>query len=225
MSQDQVRKPRASLGSSEGEDIFGTFDAGVAKRFLGMMVPYRRAFLTAVVAVLVSAASVVAIPALIGRAVNAAVAGDGALLDQTLIAFAGLVAVLLAVFEILLSVRWLHRLDRRPQALGPAAPRRDRRWWLFLAVTAALPAVTFFPLMKLGMLFLPMPLYPQWITNQLLVWALGGAALTLVIGLATKAPRPEVGADWPRSAAIALLTVGVNFVVDWMLWRSSGLKE
>ena len=36
MSQDQVRKPRASLGSSEGEDIFGTFDAGVAKRFLGI---------------------------------------------------------------------------------------------------------------------------------------------------------------------------------------------
>ncbi len=27
------------------------------------------------------------------------------------------------------------------------------------------------------------------------------------------------------AAAIALLTVGVNFVVDWMLYRSSGLKE
>ena len=139
-----------------------------------------------------------------------------------------LAAVLLAVFEILLSVRWLHRLDRRPQALGPAAPRRDRRWWLFFAVTAALPAVTFFPLMKLGMLFLPMPLYPQWITNQLLVWALGGAALTLVIGLATKAPRLLAGADWPKSAAIALLTVAAGYLtlavvagilhVDYRFW-------
>jgi len=27
------------------------------------------------------------------------------------------------------------------------------------------------------------------------------------------------------AAAIALLTVAVNFVVDWMLHRSSGLKE
>lgn len=27
------------------------------------------------------------------------------------------------------------------------------------------------------------------------------------------------------AAAIALLTVAINFVVDWMLWRSSGLKE
>ena len=63
MSQDQVRKPRASLGSSEGEDIFGTFDAGVARRFLAMLKPHRRSFLLAVAAVLVSAASVVTIPA------------------------------------------------------------------------------------------------------------------------------------------------------------------
>ena len=27
------------------------------------------------------------------------------------------------------------------------------------------------------------------------------------------------------AAAIALLTIGVNFVVDWMLHRSSGLKD
>ena len=111
MSQDQVRKPRASLGSSEGEDIFGTFDTGVAKRFLGMLAPHRRSFLIAVAAVLVSAASVVAIPALIGRAVNAAVARDGALLDQTLIAFAGLVAVYSTAFFI---EQWLSaRLAQR----------------------------------------------------------------------------------------------------------------
>ncbi|WP_312165110.1 ABC transporter ATP-binding protein [Phenylobacterium sp.] len=111
MSQPEPRKPRASLGSSEGEDIFGTFDTGVARRFLGMMKPYRRAFLTAVAAVLVSAASVVAIPALIGRAVNAAVARDGALLNQTLIAFAGLVAIYSTAFFI---EQWLSaRLAQR----------------------------------------------------------------------------------------------------------------
>lgn len=111
MSQPEPRKPRASLGSSEGEDIFGTFDTGVATRFLGMMKPYRRAFLTAVAAVLVSAASVVAIPALIGRAVNAAVARDGALLDKTLIAFAALVAIYSTAFFI---EQWLSaRLAQR----------------------------------------------------------------------------------------------------------------
>ena len=111
MTQELVKKPRASLGSSEGEDIFGTFDTGVAKRFLAIMRPYRRAFLGAVVAVLISAASVVAIPALIGRAVNAAVARDGALLDQTLIAFAGLVAIYSTAFFI---EQWLSaRLAQR----------------------------------------------------------------------------------------------------------------
>jgi len=112
MSQTAQRQPRASLGSSEGEDIFGTFDAGVARRFLGMLKPHRRSFLLAVVAVLISAASVVTIPALIGRAVDAAVARDGALLDRTLIAFAGLVAVYSTAFfvEQWLSARLAQRV-------------------------------------------------------------------------------------------------------------------
>ncbi|MET3527092.1 ABC transporter ATP-binding protein [Phenylobacterium koreense] len=110
--QNEARKPRASLGSSEGEDIFGTFDTGVAKRFLGMMGPHKRSFMFAVIAVLASAASVVAIPALIGRAVDAAVARDGGLLDRTLIAFAALVVVYSAAFflEQWLSARLAQRV-------------------------------------------------------------------------------------------------------------------
>lgn len=112
MSQPAPRKPRASLGSSEGEDIFGTFDTGVAKRFLAMLKPHRRSFMVAVVAVLISAASVVAIPALIGRAVNAAVARDATLLNQTLIAFAGLIAIYTTAFfmEQWLSARLAQRV-------------------------------------------------------------------------------------------------------------------
>lgn len=108
----QPRKPRASLGSSEGEDIFGTFDTGVAKRLLGMLRPHRRSFFLAVVAVLISAASVVAIPAVIGRAVSAAVAGDGDLLNQVLIAFAALVAIYSTAFfmEQWLSARLAQRV-------------------------------------------------------------------------------------------------------------------
>ncbi|WP_374577575.1 ABC transporter ATP-binding protein [Phenylobacterium sp.] len=112
MSQAEPRKPRASLGSSEGEDIFGTFDAGVARRFLSMLKPHRRSFMIAVVAVLASAASVVTIPALIGRAVNAAVARDGALLDHTLMVFGALVIVYSAAFflEQWLSARLAQRV-------------------------------------------------------------------------------------------------------------------
>ena len=143
----------------------------------------------------------------------------------TLIAFIGCVIVILASFNLLLAAPWLRRLAQAPQA---GLERRGGRWWLSFAIIAALPAVTFFPLMKLGMLFFPMRLFPQWITNQLLVWALVGAVLTLVIGLVLKAPRPTVRTDWPRSIVIALLSVGVGYLslhlvdrvfhVDYRFW-------
>lgn len=112
---DTVQAPpqrRASLGTSEGEDIFGTFDINVAKRFLEILKPHKRSFIIAVVAVLISAICAVSIPALIGRAVTAAVNRDGHLLDQILIAFAGLIAVYATAFfmEQWLSARLAQRV-------------------------------------------------------------------------------------------------------------------
>jgi ATP-binding cassette subfamily B protein len=111
-SNEAPRARRASLGSTEGDDIFGTFDTRVARRFLAFLKPHRKTFVWAVMAVLVSAISVVMIPALIGRAVNASVARDGAMLDRTLIAFAGLVAVYVTAFflEQWLSARLAQRV-------------------------------------------------------------------------------------------------------------------
>ena len=87
------RKPRASLGSSEGDDIFGTFDVSVARRFLGYLTPHKRPLLIAQAAVLITALCQIAIPSLIGTAVNRAVGHDAAALDQTLLLFAGAAAV------------------------------------------------------------------------------------------------------------------------------------
>ncbi|MES2897644.1 MAG: ABC transporter ATP-binding protein [Pseudomonadota bacterium] len=111
-SNEAPRQPRASLGSSEGDDIFGTFDTKVARRFFVFLKPHKKAFAMAVVAVLVAAISVVAIPALIGQAVNSAVAGDGAKLDRTLLAFAALVVVYSIAFfmEQWLSARLAQRV-------------------------------------------------------------------------------------------------------------------
>lgn len=107
-----ARAPRASLGSSEGDDIFGTFDTRVARRFFVFLKPHRKSFIAAVIAVLVAAASVVTIPAMIGHAVSAAVAKDGALLDRTLVLFAGLIAVYAVAFfmEQWLSARLAQRV-------------------------------------------------------------------------------------------------------------------
>ena len=114
--------PRASLGTPEADDVFGTFDPKVARRFFGFLKPHGKAFFWAQVAVLTAAASQVALPALIGRAVNAAVARDGRLLDLALIAFAALAGLYAAAgfLEQWLSARLAQRVifDIRRKMFG-----------------------------------------------------------------------------------------------------------
>jgi ATP-binding cassette subfamily B multidrug efflux pump len=92
------KTPRASLGSSEADDIFGIFDAAVARRFLAYLKPHRKAVITAQVAVLLSAASQVTLPLVIGRIVASATRHDVAALNRNLIAFAVAAAVFVAMF-------------------------------------------------------------------------------------------------------------------------------
>jgi ATP-binding cassette subfamily B protein len=92
------KTPRASLGSSEGDDIFGIFDARVARRFLTYLKPHRKAAVTAQVAVVLAAASQVSLPLVIGRIVASATRHDVAALNRNLIAFAIAAAVFAAMF-------------------------------------------------------------------------------------------------------------------------------
>lgn len=102
----------------------------------------------------------------------------------TLIAFLGLVGLIVTTFDLVIGLPMLRALDRPGE---PTVERRDRRWWVMLAVTAFLPAITYFPLMKVGQVFFPMAPFPQWVQNQLLVWALGTGALSLLVGLVLRA--------------------------------------
>ncbi|WP_411288985.1 ABC transporter ATP-binding protein [Phenylobacterium sp.] len=85
--QPQRRAPRASLGTPEGDDIFGSFDTRVARRFFSYLGPHRKGFAIAQGSVLLSAAGQLAIPMLIGRAVDAVVKGDPARFRETLVWF------------------------------------------------------------------------------------------------------------------------------------------
>jgi len=97
--QPQARKaPRASLGSSEGDDIFGTFDVAVARRFLAYLAPHKGAIFAAQTAVLLSAACQVAIPTLTGAAISKAVAHDVSGLNQTLATFGGVAVAYIITF-------------------------------------------------------------------------------------------------------------------------------
>ena len=103
--------PRASLGSSEGDDIFGTFDTRVARRFLRYLGPHKKGFAIAQAAVLASAMAQLSIPLLIGAAAEAAVSGDGAGFRRALIGF-GVAAAVFAVTFFL--EQWLsQRLAQR----------------------------------------------------------------------------------------------------------------
>jgi ATP-binding cassette subfamily B protein len=106
------RTPRASLGSSEGDDVFGIFDPRVARRFLGYLKPHRTAVIVAQVAVLLSALSQVTLPLVIGWVINSARRHDTAALNRNLIVFAVAAAVFVAMFflEQMLSSRLAQRV-------------------------------------------------------------------------------------------------------------------
>lgn len=154
-------------------------------------------------------------------------AGDQVWLGKeigTLVAFVGLIGLILATFDLLLGLPAFAGLSQPAQ---PLTERRSGGWWLSLAITAALPALTYFPLMKVGQVFFPMAPFPQWIQNQLLVWALGTAALTLLIGMVVR--RKAVFATrWGLSIAAAVVTMAVAygslalvdhlFKVDYRFW-------
>lgn len=107
-----ARAPRASLGSSEGDDVFGIFDARIARRFLAYLKPHRRSVAIAQVAVLLSAASQVSLPWVISRIIAAARKHDAAALDRWVIAFAAAAATYAAMFflEQILSSRLAQRV-------------------------------------------------------------------------------------------------------------------
>jgi pimeloyl-ACP methyl ester carboxylesterase len=127
----------------------------------------------------------------------------------TAIAFAGLVCLLIGTFEVLLLLPVFAGLGRPAE---PAAERHGGRWWLAFLLTAAVPALTYYPFMKLGNLFFPMQLFPQSVHNQLIVWALLNAAITLALGFVLRAGKPAFTTDWPRSVGISAATIAVGYL-------------
>jgi pimeloyl-ACP methyl ester carboxylesterase len=141
------------------------------------------------------------------------------------IGFVGFVLLLIGTFEVLLTLPLFASLNQAPQ---PAAERRGAKWWLAFVLTAAVPALTFYPFMKFGNLFFPMQLFPQSIQNQLIVWALANALITLALSFVLRGGKPSFSNDWLKSAGIAAATIAVGYLslvavdavfkVDYRFW-------
>ena len=133
--------------------------------------------------------------------------------------FVGLIVLLIGTFEVLIALPAFASLA---QPMTPVAARRGWKWWLAFVLTAAIPALTYYPFMKWGQLFVPMRLFPQYIQNQLLVWALLNGLVTLILSFLIRGGRPAFTHRWAGAVAISAITVAVGYaslaIVD-ALWH------
>jgi pimeloyl-ACP methyl ester carboxylesterase len=128
----------------------------------------------------------------------------------TLIALVGFVTVLLGAFEWLLGMPAFESLRSLP---SPARDTRDARWWTAFALTALVPVMTFYPFMYLGSRALPASKWlTQGITNQIMMWAILNAAITLALGVLFKSREPRLSSQWGASIKIAVATIGVGYI-------------
>jgi len=127
----------------------------------------------------------------------------------TLIALVGFVALVLGAFQLLLATRLFAELRRAPE---PAAARRGPRWLVAFVLTALIPALTFYPLMNLGFAFLPSRVFPQWVTNQLLAWALLNGVASVALSFVPGSQRPRFTNHWGKSLMIALASVAAGYL-------------
>lgn len=96
----------------------------------------------------------------------------------------------------------------------PARLERGRGWWIAFVLAGLLPAITYFPLVAVGYAELtPSPFTPQHITNCIVLWALGTAAITLILSLFTGGRGARFDNDWLKALGAAVLTTFVGYGV------------
>ncbi len=137
----------------------------------------------------------------------------------TLIALVGFVALLLGVFDLLLEAPVFSQL-RLPRAAAGATPlqttAKGGRWTVAFLLTALIPALTYYPAFALaGSFVTPSAYLPQGITNQIMVWALINAIITLALMSFAPKRAKSAGLIVP-SIMIALATIVVGYAALWL---------
>ena len=142
------------------------------------------------------------------------------------IAFVGCIMLMLGAFDLYLKLPVFSRLVQTPE---PVRGPRRAKWWVLLVATAAIPAITFYPFLYLGQILMPpAPLFPQSITNQILIWTLLNGVITVIASLLLKGPEPRFNARTRGAFGIACLTVATGYLalllmdflfkVDFRFW-------
>lgn len=131
------------------------------------------------------------------------------------IGLVGFIMIMLGVFDALVRLPMFGPM--RGEAI-PAVGDRGRRWWRAFAVDTTLPALFFFPTFIAAFLLLPASnLLPQAVTNQIALWALVGAGVSLLIGRFRSSPVGTHQLDWSRSLLLAAVTVSAGYGALWLV--------
>ncbi|HEY2708706.1 MAG TPA: alpha/beta fold hydrolase [Caulobacteraceae bacterium] len=142
----------------------------------------------------------------------------------TLISLVGGVAVILGTFQLGLAAPGFRRLSQDPtikEKPAPHAPRRSRS--VAFALTAAIPALTFYPLMKVapavffapfavtGTLPFSLATFPEQIADQLVVWALGAGLISFAVSFVL-GEKTVITHRWLAAAGLAIVSVGMGYL-------------
>lgn len=138
---------------------------------------------------------------------------------STLIALIGFVVLLLGTFDGLLEAPAFSHL-RLPEPADGTMPKHaaasGRLWTVAFILTAFIPALTYYPAFALGGTFVvPSAFLPQGITNQIMVWAIINALITLALMPFTPKRRSRTGILGP-SILIALATAVIGYAALWL---------
>lgn len=137
----------------------------------------------------------------------------------TLIALLGFVALLIGAFDAMLEAQMFSRL-RLPEIADGTMPEHvaagGRRWTVAFVLSAFIPALTYYPAFALAGTFVkPSAYLPQGITNQIMVWAVINALITLAL-MPFAPKRASRGGIVLQSVVIAVATVIVGYAALWL---------
>ncbi len=111
-----------------------------------------------------------------------------------LVALVGMVVLLFAVGTMLLEHPALAPIAGRP---APSRGARGGAWWGAAVIFVTLPALTLFPFKDVGAALPVSALFPQSITNQVMVWALLNGAISGVLLAGWHLTRGRAGGATP----------------------------
>lgn len=146
----------------------------------------------------------------------------------TTIALFGFVVLLAGAFNWLLAAPYFRQLAATPSSF--AFQQRTPIWWLLLAISAAVPVLTYFLFFGWATPILPASQWlPQTITSQIAFWAVLNGIIAVIVGFVLKGGgRVAFTGRIVPSILIALATVGIGYLailvadyffkVDFRFW-------